>query len=94
MLIGELHSANQKLAEQITRHHPQLITIDMDSINFIDCQIGVSLKKSFAVAAASVYPHAETEEDEVIAYINSKVLIVRQLGMPELVYVSFTSEKD
>jgi hypothetical protein len=66
----------------------------MYCIDFIDSQISFSLKKSFPIASTSINPHAETKKDEIVAYISWKILIVRQLAMPEFDYVSFTSEKD
>jgi hypothetical protein len=66
----------------------------MDSVNFINSQISISFKKSFPITTTSIDPHAETKKDKIVAYISLKVLIVRQLAMPELAYVSFTSEKD
>jgi len=65
----------------------------MDSINFIDSQISVGFKKSFSISSTSINPHTETKKDQIITYISLKVLIVRQLAMPEFDYVSFTSEK-
>ena len=70
LLVRELHSADEELADHIARHQPELVAVDMYRLNFVNGKVRVGFVKGLAIGSAGEDLHPETEEHEVIAFIS------------------------
>ena len=66
LLVGELCSCNKKLVDHVTSDYPEVVTVDVNGLDFVDSKVGVSLKECASIEATAVDPHSRGEEDEVV----------------------------